>query len=60
SERRDAFLGQLKFTGRPHLMSLRNVAHGAKDGTAVFIFLILEMHHPNPCAHGSHPTVSAP
>ncbi len=30
------FAGQLKATGRPHLLSLRNVAHSANDGTAVF------------------------
>jgi hypothetical protein len=30
------FTGRQKTTGRPHLLSLRNVAHSANDGTAVF------------------------
>ena len=33
-------MGKQKTFGRPHLLSLRNVAHSANDGTAVFFFLL--------------------
>jgi hypothetical protein len=34
-----AFTGRRKCIGFPHLLSLRNVAHSANDGTAVYFFI---------------------
>ncbi len=34
------FTGRRKCIGFPHLLSLRNVAHSANDGTAVYFFRI--------------------
>ncbi len=35
------FTGRRKCIGFPHLLSLRNVAHSANDGTAVYFFIRL-------------------
>ena len=41
------FTGRQKAGGRPHFLSLRNVAHSANDGTAVSFFRSWAMTTPN-------------
>ena len=48
------FTGRRKCIGFPHLLSLRNVAHSANDGTAVYFFMLRLRVNPAAPSFGSH------